>query len=644
MPADAAGLGAALSRPAPRPTMGPRADPARTPSEAPLALTRPPAPARRVPRRAVVLLGLAVALLLATDQAVWLARGDVIAPRVRAELPPVERVSPLATQPVELPRRRVPLGGLTEEAALAALREAVGGEPATAVLRDPIDGRTWRYDVAELGLSEWAPRAARAAHDVGRRGPLGGWLQRQRALLLGHVVAVPPAFDAETARRTLEALAPEVDVAPIPADVVVEDGTVEAREPVPGHQLDVEGTLAALAERADQPASTIDLAVARTAPAVYDTSNVAAALEAIRSGPLEMIDRRGQRFTADQATVASWFALRDVPNAEGVPVPAIVVDRGAIEAWLREHVAPIVEVAPTEGRFERLGGDVEALELPRPGYALDVPTSIDRVIDAAYAVPHLGQLAVETTQPAASNAAARAMLEIFPMAGAVTSLAGMPDGRRAAIERAASRLDGTVIPPGGAFSLRDALGEVSAASGYDPAWLVGPRGWLDQVATTAFRAVLAAGLPIAERHAPTWRSGWHEPPVGLDAAIDALGEGGQAPRDLVVLNDTDGWLAFPVKVDPAGSRLEWTVWSAEEPRQVRLEGPTVAVVPGAAEPLRLAAPGLALGAVVQVGWAREGAEARVARTVIVGSELRQDAWESRYAPAPDVFAEGAGGP
>lgn len=615
-----------------------------TPKDGPVIRKPDPTQLRRRLLAALAVVGGVLLLLLLVDALVWLLPGqDAIAAGVYAELPSLEQPSPLAQEPVALPTVRLPLGGLDQAAATARIRQALGGEPGVIQLRDPIDDRTWSYDVGALGLVEWAPRAAEAAHAVGRDGGVAGWLERQRARFRGHRVVVPPAFDATAARRTLEDLAPEVDVAPADAEVVVEGAAVTAVPPTLGHQLDVAGTLAALAALADRPAVAVVIAIARTAPSVYDTGTVAAALDLIRSGPLSMTDRRGQSYTVDAATVASWFTLADLPDANGVSVPSIVVDREAIGAWLAT-LAPLVAREPTEGRYRWSDGLILPIEPPLDGYALDIDASIDPVIAAAYADPHLGQLIVTTTAPRVSGRAQEALLATSPVASAQTSLAGSPDARRQAIVLAAERLDGSALPPGGVLSLRDALGAVTADAGYDVGWLSGPRNWLDQVATTAFRAGLQAGLPIVERHAPTWRSGWHEPPVGLDAAIDALGapSGEAAPRDLRITNDTAGWLLFVVAVDPVGPRLSWTIWGTDAPRAVRLEGPSVIAVAGVAEPLHIVEPALPAGAVVQVGWAREGAEARVARRTIVGSELREDAFESRYDPAPDVFVEASG--
>lgn len=612
-----------------------------------MAPTSDPTHRRRAAIAAAAVLA-ALAALLALDEALWRARGaGLVARGVYAEIRPLEDVSPLALEPVELPATRVPLGGLERDEALARLRAAVGGEPGTLVLRDPIDGRTWARPMAELGLEEWAPRAARAALAVGREGVLGGWFGRQAARLRGHRVQVSPSFDAGAARAALEALAPEVDVAPRDAGVELDaDGAAE-RPGVLGHQLDVERTMAILGRLADKPAAEVAIAVARTAPAVFDAGNVAAALDLIRSGPLTMVDRgRAQTFVADAATVGSWFSLVEAPNEAGTTVPSIAVDREAIRAWL-DTLAPQVYREPGEGRYRWVDGRIEVLAPPLNGYVLDVDASVDRVVDAAYADPHRGELVLVASSPTASRRAAEALLDVAPVASASTSLIGSPSGRLAAVGRAAERLDGSVVPPGGELSLRDALGAVSPEEGYDAVWLAGPRDWLDQVATTAFRAALRAGLPIPERHAPAWRSGWHEPPVGVDAAIDAVGgPAPAAPRDLRIANDTSGWVLFVVVVDPVGPRLRWSVWTADEPRAVRLEGPTVTALDGIAlpEPQRLVAPGMAPGTEVQVGFAREGAEARLGRIVVVGSELRRDAFESRYAPAPDVFVAGSGVP
>jgi lipoprotein-anchoring transpeptidase ErfK/SrfK len=88
--------------------------------------------------------------------------------------------------------------------------------------------------------------------------------------------AVPPiwAYDAETARRTLVDLAPQLAVAPVDAGLIIRDGHAEATPAVEGRELDVDATLSAIA--ADPAAVLADgrlpLAVRPVPAAVADVS------------------------------------------------------------------------------------------------------------------------------------------------------------------------------------------------------------------------------------------------------------------------------------------------------------------------------------------------------------------------------------
>jgi vancomycin resistance protein YoaR len=74
-----------------------------------------------------------------------------------------------------------------------------------------------------------------------------------------------------------------------------------------------------------------------------------------------------------------------------------------------------------------------------------------------------------------------------------------------------------LIPQGAEFSFNDTIGDISAQSGYKPAYVIkagktvlGDGGGVCQVSTTFFRAALNTGLPITERHAHAYRVGYYE--------------------------------------------------------------------------------------------------------------------------------------
>lgn len=99
---------------------------------------------------------------------------------------------------------------------------------------------------AALGLNLDIPPAISAAYAQGR-----SW-ETLQALLEGQTAHFTPTlyFDEGTARRTLEALAPQYAVEPVSADIQQVEGLVEAVPASPGRRLDVAATLAPLQQNA----------------------------------------------------------------------------------------------------------------------------------------------------------------------------------------------------------------------------------------------------------------------------------------------------------------------------------------------------------------------------------------------------------
>ncbi len=90
-------------------------------------------------------------------------------------------------------------------------------------------------------------------------------------------------------------------------------------------------------------------------------------------------------------------------------------------------------------------------------------------------------------------------------------------GRVHNVALAASRINGTLVKPGETFSFNNTLGDVSAFTGYQQAYVIsngktilGDGGGVCQVSSTLFRAILNAGLPVAERQAHSYRVGYYE--------------------------------------------------------------------------------------------------------------------------------------
>jgi vancomycin resistance protein YoaR len=534
----------------------------------------------------------------------------------------------------------VDVGGLTQDEAAARLA-AASLMAGTLTLRDPEDGRTWPRPAGALGLSVEPNALAEAAFAVGRTGrnPVARVFHPLFFRLTHPTVPVTARFDLEPAAATLSALAPEVDRRPIDASLKSVAGRLEAQPSRLGHQLDVSGTLRALALFATRPVSdTVDIVVQRTAARVPDLGNVARAYDLAVSGPLDVGWRSVARFAIPVDRLKAWVTVRDVPNAQGDPLPTVIFDQAAMARWLEDRRGQI-DRPPVNARFTfDEHGALAVLDGGRSGLRLDVPASVAAIEEAAYTDVRIGELVVEETPAGVGPGAVEQMSSLEEISRASTSLVGAPAGRLLNLTLMADRLQGVAVAPGGYLALSDLLGPVDAAAGYDPAFLAatGPDSTVTQMCTTLLRTVWWAGFPILERHAPPERLGWVEPPVGLDCAI-------RAGEDFRFLNDSDGIIWFEVVMDRDRSVLTVILYAQPLSRVVDTVGPTVTKVVPAPPGRTVPAPALPAGLRVQTQWAREGAEASVSRTVTAGARLlARDTWVSRYAPAPDVVLTGTG--
>lgn len=115
--------------------------------------------------------------------------------------------------------------------------------------------------------------------------------------------------------------------------------------------------------------------------------------------------------------------------------------------------------------------------------------------------------------------------ENFSLLGSYnTSFSGGDWGRCENIRLASSNINGTVVEPGEVFSSYEAMGEQTAANGYQYAGVIengvltsGIGGGVCQVSTTLYNAVIRAELEVVERKNHSLKIGYV--PAGMDAAI-----------------------------------------------------------------------------------------------------------------------------
>ncbi len=209
---------------------------------------------------------------------------------------------------------------------------------------------------------------------------------------------------------------------------------------------------------------------------------------------------------------------------------------------------------------------------------------------------------------------------------------------------AASKFNGVLIPKGKVFSFGETIGDISALTGYKPAYVIkngktvlGDGGGVCQISTTLFRAALNAGLPITERHAHAYRVSYYEndSKPGFDATIFS------PTVDLKFLNDTPASILIQTEVDEENNLVTFKFYGKRDNRKVEISPVTVYDLQPAPAPVYQDDPTLKKGIVRQVDFAVGGAKASFDYKVIKDGKVHfEKNFFSAYRPWAAVYLVG----
>lgn len=217
-------------------------------------------------------------------------------------------------------------------------------------------------------------------------------------------------------------------------------------------------------------------------------------------------------------------------------------------------------------------------------------------------------------------------------------------GRIHNVELAASRISGRLIPPDETFSFNNALGDVSAATGFQPAYIIkegrtvlGDGGGVCQVSTTLFRAALNAGLPIIERQAHAYRVSYYEQdtPPGIDATVFA------PSVDLQFKNNTGNYILIQAETDKANTAMVFYLYGTSDGRKAEVTKPVILSQTPPPPDLYQDDPTLAKGVIKQVDWSAWGAKVNFDYKVTKNGEtIFEKSFFSNFRPWQSVFLRG----
>jgi vancomycin resistance protein YoaR len=420
-------------------------------------------------------------------------------------------------------------------------------------LRIPVEGLKVQYDTA---------RAADLAYNYGREGNWTNRIRQQLRALLGRATNFS-AYTYDDARLTpyVVDFGDDIITPVIDASLSFNSDQPQVTPAASGTRLDYGRLVQLVADRLSQtstdsiPAPVYQLEPTLSTDALGAVTNQ---LGGFVAGPITL-SHSGTTTLIDQKTIISWVEIAAKPSKvflithdmnDLYPAPA-TANLGLSKNLVAGYVATLAAELNQTPQNAALAMQDSQLIIARPsrtGIELDQPAAVSAIIDSLKHSASNRQvdlkLAVTQAEVNENNLDSLGIKE--QISEGETYFPGSPSTRLTNVRAGAKRFNGVLLKPGETFSFGKLLGEVDASTGYVPELVIlGDHeekqygGGLCQVSSTAFRAALAAGLPITERVNHAFAISYYTWPYsapGVDATIY------YPAVDFKFVNDTGSYL------------------------------------------------------------------------------------------------------
>ncbi|GIK84503.1 MAG: VanW family protein [Patescibacteria group bacterium] len=201
----------------------------------------------------------------------------------------------------------------------------------------------------------------------------------------------------------------------------------------------------------------------------------------------------------------------------------------------------------------------------------------------------------------------------------------------------AKKMNMTIVPPGKEFSFNKILGDVSAATGYRPAYVIsggktvlGDGGGVCQVSSTTFRAALDAGLDITKRLQHAYRVSYYE--LNSDPGFDATVYSGDI--DFRFINDTPNHIILVYNNDSDELYMNVEIYGTDDGRVAEIHDYKKWGATGPLPTEYYPTTELPTGVKKQIDWAVGGIKTEFTHTVKDknGNIIHNDTYYSNYRP------------
>jgi vancomycin resistance protein YoaR len=516
----------------------------------------------------------------------------------------------------------IDVGGMTTREAVVRLDAAfseVRKEPVTFAAGND----TYSLAANQLGVDpDWQGAVGAAARAGDGFGPIRGF-RRLHTRFFGAEILPRVGVSDAALEFALDRISSNVNRSPRSAALVRRGLRIEVVPAAAGQRLDREASARAMVRALaslERPGGTVPLRVATASPPV--TARM-----------LEPVARRARIAVSAPVVVRSssrqWRLSRQ-RIAQLLLLPSDGKKRLALSgpqatAYF-EALGERVGNPPLDARFEISGEGIQVIP-SRNGTELDVAKTASALLRAATSrANRVASVSVVRALPDRTTKEALAMGVDRRMSSYKTWNSGTWD-RITNLRLGVLALDDTLVPPGGAFSLNEAIGERTVERGYRPApVIIGTRyeeevgGGTSQVATTVFNAAWEAGLNITERNPHSLYIDRYQ--LGRDATVY------WPSLDLAFVNDTKTWVLVKGIVETDGIRV--SIYGGEDRRVESSEG--TREITGSPPLRRVKDPTLAAGATMVEEYGSSPSRTSVTRTVYGdgGTVLRDETWTTNY--------------
>ena len=514
---------------------------------------------------------------------------------------------------------------------------------------------SWETDVEQLGVTYDIEASVEQLINLGRRGNMGQQIEEQWDILRkGRVVGIKNGFDNKNLADFVATMSAEINIPSVPTSVSV----LPSPDPKTGSRILIEeGESGVMVEEALLSSQVSDKLKYLTPGGLKIPVTVTE--DDVSEDELKILAGRAEKLLDKSLTIVFINEVDRTENSWSLEESDLIefldakggFDQTKIEGYLEGVVTTIDRPAQDAlFQFDSTINRVVEFKPSKDGLKVNKQNALDDVVSALTrlesedSVDPVGLVTNRVPPSVANGQVNRLGIKELLGRGESTFFGSIPS-RIHNIKLAASRLNGLLVAPGETFSYNSALGEVSAATGFQQAYVIsqgrtvlGDGGGVCQDSTTLFRTVLDAGLPIAEWRNHSYRVGYYEQnsKPGFDATVFA------PTTDFKFINDTQAHILIQAWVE--GSRLVIEFYGTNDGRVATISNYKMWDVAPPPPDLYQDDPTLPVGTTKQVDWKAWGGKTKFDYTVTKdGETIFEKTFYSNFRPWQSVFLRGTGG-